>query len=132
MREGTVVEDSLLIRVEEPDAGEERLAELALALREELLVLDVEDVSSVRRGPAPAGTRGLDVATVGELLVSVKLTGEILRAVVTTVRGWLARGGGGGRGVTLTIGDRTLQLNSASPEQQERLIEAFLSVPPRE
>lgn len=124
--------DSLLIRVEEPDAGEQRLADLALALRHELLELEVDDVSHVRGGPAPDGTRGLDVATVGQLLVSAKLTGEMLRAVVTTVRGWLARGPGGGQAVTLTIGDRTLQLQSATAEQQERLVQEFLSGSPRE
>lgn len=120
------MDQELLVRIDEPDADDDRLEHLALGLREELLEVDVDDVRRLRAGEAPAGTRGLELAAIGALLVSVKVSTETVGAVVRTIRGWLTRGTPEGRSVTVTIGDRTLQLQSASPDQQERLIEEFL------
>lgn len=117
----------MVVSIDEPDADAGRLEELALDLRSELLGVDVDDVRRMRAGSAPAGTRGLDVETLGQLLVSAKLSGEIVGMVVRAVRGWLSRGRTDARSVKLTIGERTLELQSASSQQQERLIQAFLA-----
>lgn len=127
------MEQAVVVQVDEPDADPERLEQLALALREELLGTDADvDVSQFRAGAAPAGTRALDIAAIGALLVSVKLSTESVGAVVRTIRGWLGRAGGTGRSVTLTVGDRTLVLESATAEQQEQLVREFLHSLPRD
>jgi hypothetical protein len=119
------VAEHLMVSVDEGGADSERMEQLTLALRRELLQLDVEDVEPVRTGPAPEGTRAIDVAAVGTLLVSLTSSAAALTGVVNTVRGWLAQGSQG-RTVELTIGDKTLKLAGASDEQQDQLIREFL------
>jgi len=119
------MDESLVVTVEEQDADDARLEELALGLRQELLETDVDDVRQLRRGEAPPGTRALDIAAIGGLLVTLKASTEVIGSVVDVVRRWLSRGDGA-RSVTLTVGDRTLILQSASADQQERLIQQFL------
>jgi hypothetical protein len=119
------VSDGLAVNVDEVGADSERLEELSLALRAELLELNVDDVQRLRVGQAPAGTRALDVAAVGALLVSLSSSAGAVSRVVNLVRGWLKRGSPG-RTVELPIGDKTLKLSEASTEQQERLIQQFL------
>jgi hypothetical protein len=89
------------------------------------LELEVEGVEPVQAGEAPAGTRAVDIAAVGALLVTLTSSAGAAAGVVDMVRGWLRRGSGG-RTVELTIGDKTLKLSGASDEQQERLIQEFL------
>jgi len=57
----------------------------------------------------------------------VTLTGsvDLVGRIVGSVRSWLARGSPE-RTVELSVGDKTLKLSAASPEQQERLVEEFL------
>ncbi|CAN5864087.1 hypothetical protein BH20ACT6_BH20ACT6_05350 [soil metagenome] len=114
-----------MVRLSEGGADAQRLEELTLSLRRELLELDVEDVELPRGGTAPAGSRALDVAAVGALLVTLTSSARTVTSVVDTVRRWLARSPRG-RTVELTIGDRSLRLEGASREQQERLVEQFL------
>jgi hypothetical protein len=119
------VAEHLMVSVDEGRADSERMEQLTLALRRELLQLDVEDVEPVRTGSAPEGTRAIDVAAVGTLLVTLTSSAAALTGVVNTVRGWLAQGSQG-RTVELTIGDKTLKLAGASDEQQDQLIREFL------
>ena len=64
-----MAETDILVEIMEPDAEPERLDALAGALREELLGLDVDDVERAIAGPAPDGTRALELAVIGALLV---------------------------------------------------------------
>jgi len=115
----------VLVTIDEDGADDLRLEALALGLRGELLNLDVDDVRHVHGGEAPPGTRALDVASVGALMVTLTGTTELVSRVVGTVRAWLARGPKTGS-VELSVGDKTLKLSTASPEQQEQLITEFL------
>jgi hypothetical protein len=117
--------DHLVVSLDEGGADAERLEQLTLALRRELLQLEIDDVEPVRTGPAPEGTRALDVTAVGALLVTLTSSAAALASVVDTVRGWLNQGSQG-RSVELTIGDKTLKLTGASDEQQEQLVREFL------
>ena len=76
----------LLIEIFEPDADDETVDELSRDLRSGLLDLDVDSVSSVPAGPAPAGSKGLDMAAVGALLVQVKDSAQMLTAVIGLAR----------------------------------------------
>ena len=115
------------VRVElvDSDADAELLDRMTRDLRAELLDLDVDDVTSVL-APAPPGSKGMDVAAAAALLVHTQDSLAALRVVVTAVRAWLSRGKQPELSVRVTIGDRTLELSSATAEQQERLVEEFL------
>jgi hypothetical protein len=114
------------VGLSEDGADAERLASLTGFLRQELLQLDVQDVTALRVGEPPAGARAFDVAAVGGLLVSLSSHAEGLRAVVSAVRKWLARGEGVRRTVRLEIGGDTLELSEATVADQDRLIDMFV------
>jgi hypothetical protein len=116
----------LRIQLSEDGADAERLASLTGFLRQELLQLDVQDVTALRQGEPPPGSRAFDVAAVGALLVSLSGSVQALHAVVSSVRRWLARGEGVRRTVRLEIGGDTLELSEATVADQDRLIELFV------
>jgi hypothetical protein len=120
------VTTQVLVRVDEHGACADRLAELADALRTELLALDLDDVKPAPGGDPPPGSRAFDVAAAGALLASLSGSAELISHVVVAARAWLGRGGEVDRTVELTVGDRTLRVTGVSDQQQNRLIDAFL------
>ena len=108
------------VSVAEVGADAEQLEELTRALREEILALDVESVVPRSGGEAPPGTRAVDAAAIGALVVSVAPALEALARLVTTVVDWLRRGGTQ-RTVRLKIGDDELELSGASSAMQQQL-----------
>jgi hypothetical protein len=117
----------LVVHLAEDGADPERLDELTRFLRDELLQLDVDDVTALRAGEPPPGARVFDVLAVGGLLVSLSRSAEGLRQIVSAIRKWLARGEGARRTVRLEIDGDALELSEASAADQERLIWLFVS-----
>ena len=117
----------LRVQLAEEGADPERLDELTRFLRDELLQLDVDDVTALRVGEPPPGARVFDVLAVGGLLVSLSRSAESLRPIVSAIRKWLARGEGARRTVRLEIDGDALELSEASAADQERLIGLFVS-----
>ena len=124
---GWRMDRGLRVQLSEEDADAERLDELTSSLRQELLQLDVEDVTSLRAGAPPPGARGLDVAAVGSLLVGLGSSADGLRAVISAISGWLTRGWGAHRSVRLEIDGDVLELSEASATDQDRLIGLFIA-----
>jgi hypothetical protein len=60
------------LRLSEDGADAERLDVLTGYLRQELLQLDVEDVSRAREGDVPTGARAIDGICVGTLDVRIR------------------------------------------------------------
>jgi hypothetical protein len=120
-----MVKTQVWLTIREGGADTERLEEVTDRLCDELLELDVEDVSGVREGEAPLGSRAVDLAAVGALLVSMKDSIQLLGHLVAAVRSWLTRSSAE-RTVELTIGDKTLRITNASSDQQDRLIDEFI------
>ena len=116
----------MTIELFEPDADLEALDELTRNLREELLELDVDSVSPPTAGPAPAGSKGLELAAIGALLVQVKSSVQMVSAVVTAVRSWLQRGSSPNRTLKVTVDGRTLELSAATAEQQQQVVDEFV------
>ncbi len=116
----------LRIELVEADADPETVDDLTAHLRRELLELDVDSVVSEPAGPAPEGSKGLDAATVGVLLLQVQSSLPLITAVLSTVRTWLGRGRSPGRRVKVSLDGRTLELSAATPEQQQQLVEEFV------
>ena len=116
----------LHVRLSEEGADAERTEMLTGFLRDELLQLDVEDVTALRAGEPPPGARAFDVVAVGGLLVSLSHSAGRLAEVVSAVRRWLAAGGGTRRTVRLEIGDDVLELSEVTAADQQRLIDVFV------
>jgi hypothetical protein len=119
--------DDVRLHLSEEGAGAERIDALTGYLRQELLQLDVDDVTALPGGDAPPGTRGLDVVAVGGLLVSLGHTAAGLGPVISAIRNWLARGGGARRTVRIEIGGEALELSEATAGEQDRLVRMFVS-----
>jgi hypothetical protein len=106
-----------------PDADREELGEAALQLRRELLDLDVEAVEWPSAGQPPPGTRGVELAALGALLVTI-VQSELLGPVVAAMRAWLA--GSSRRSIKLEIGGDVLELTGVSSTEQRRLTDEWL------
>lgn len=116
--------DRVELRVEILSAGEEE----TLALRRELLGLDVDDVRPVAGGPAPEGSRGVEALAAGTLVVT--LSQEAVKALVATVADWLRRRRGAGddaAGLRVQLGDDVLELRDGTSPEDRALVDAFLA-----
>jgi hypothetical protein len=120
------MDGELRVQLSEDGADAERLDVLTGYLREELLQLEVEDVTALRVGRPPPGARVFDVVAVGGLLVTLGRSAEGLRAVVSAIKKWLGRGEGTRRMVRLEIGGDALELSEATAADQDRLIRLFV------
>jgi hypothetical protein len=107
------------------DVDQEELAQLTAQLRRWLL--DGLDVGYVRTAPSdgdvPEGAKPGELITVGALALS--LAPAVLRPVLHLVETWMQNRPV--RTVKVDVDGRVLELGRASPEQQQRLIEAFLA-----
>ncbi len=120
----------LQIELFEQDADAERLDMLTDTLRQDLLTLDVDSVSRISRGDAPEGSKGLDPAAVGAVLVALKSSVELVGQVVSVLRSWLGRGGastGSTQSLKLTMNGQTLELSAATADQQQQILDAFVA-----
>jgi hypothetical protein len=121
MKEGPA---TLGIQVElGPDADAEEVAEAAQQLRRELLDLDVDSVQLPAGGKPPPGTRGVELAALGGLLVTVGQS-QVLGSVIAAIRSWL--GGSPGRSIKLELDGDTLELTGISSKEQRRLVDEWL------
>ncbi len=118
--------EALAIQLSESGSDPARVDELTTRLRAELLNLDVEDVEKVSGGPAPDGSRGVELAAIGALLVTIQEAGPAITGVVNTIREWLKRDPEPTRSVTMTLGDKTIVLTAASDAQQDQLVAEFI------
>lgn len=106
-----------------PDADAEEVAEATLQLRRELLDLDVGAVEVPRVGEAPPGTRAVELAALGALVVSMAKP-ELLTAVVGAVRSFLSRSQH--RSIKLVLDGDVLDLSGVSSDEQRRLTDEWL------
>lgn len=106
-----------------PGADAEEIAEATLLLRRELLELDVEAVEIPRDGEPPPGSRGVDLAALGTLMVTVA-NGQLLSSVVAAIGSWLA--GSRQRSIRLELGGDVLELAGVSSDEQRRLTDEWL------
>lgn len=115
---------SAVVRVDEEGADAERLDVLVRYLRAELGELDAVEVGELRTA-APDGTRAVDLAAAGALVVSLA-RGGALKSVVDVVRRWLDRGPSGRR-IRIEIDGDVLEISDASARQQDQLVDVFVT-----
>jgi hypothetical protein len=114
----------LRIQVDAGDDPEQR-DDLTRRLRAELLQLDVERVEVPAAGEAPPGARAVDIAAIGQLVVTVGQSATAIGAVVGLVQSWLSRTGRGTIEITTSDGDSVKVSGRLSPEQRE-LLQTFV------
>ncbi|WDV53089.1 hypothetical protein PV963_23345 [Streptomyces coeruleorubidus] len=120
------MENKLQILLTEEDAEAERVAELTGYLREELLDLDVDDVTALTSGEVPPGARAVDVTEIGALLVSLGSSATALSQVLTVVRSWLGRRHDTHPSLHLQLGDDVLEVSEATDDQVAEAFKIFL------
>lgn len=107
-----------------PDDDAEEVAEATLQLRRELLELDVDAVDLAPGGEPPKGTRAVELAALGALIVGVG-NSQLLGPVVAAIKAWL--GGGTQRTIKLELDGDVLELSGLSSKEQRRLTDEWLS-----
>jgi hypothetical protein len=115
----------LVIQVGADQADEEEIAELSSQLSAELLQLDVTSVEQATAGPAPEGSKGLELVAVGTLLVRLLTSSPVLSSITGTLKSWLSRRPG--RSIELTLDGDTVKVTDISAEDQRRLIDAWIA-----
>ena len=108
-----------------PDADERELEALTLQLKDELIDLDVESVDLARAGEIPERAKVGDPVTWGDLILQLVAAGGVLTTLIGALQAWLTRHER--RSVTVEIDGDKLELTGASAEQQQRLIDAWIS-----
>lgn len=110
-----------------PDADPGEIDALTRALRAEILEVDeVDRVEQASAGPAPDGSKGLDIAAIGALVVGVAPGIQSVAKVVEVVRGWLANRSSSTPPLQMTIGDKSITV-VADKKQQDELVAAFVA-----
>jgi hypothetical protein len=109
------------IRVENDEAGPERLVEYALSLRREIGELDVESVRFAPGGAPPPGTRG-DPSALTPVLVAV-VSSPVLAELLRLLQSWVTRD----RTIELTGPGGAIKLTRPSSQEQHALVEAWLA-----
>ena len=120
-------EDIRVEFVSGPEVDPEEMDALTRALRDEILeVEEVDRVDQATAGPAPEGTKGLDVAAIGALIVGVAPGVQAVAKVIEVVRGWLSRRSSSTPPLQMTIGDKSIVV-TVDRQQQDELIAAFIA-----
>ena len=130
-------ENQILINIEsnskeeeDHDQGPEDLERITHNLRDELTEIDIiEKVDLVtKEGKAPEGSKaGAEVIALGSLLVTLG-TSAVSNAIpnlANTLQSWLTRHER--RKISLEIGGDKIEVTGVSDEQQQQLIESWIS-----
>jgi hypothetical protein len=121
-----LVETELRILLSEEGAEAEHVADLTGYLREELLQLDVDDVTHAPGEAPPPGARAGDVTQISELLVSLGGAVGALNQVMTVLRGWLGRCRESRPSLKVVLGDDVLEISGATDAQVAEVFEDFV------
>ncbi|MEU6063927.1 MULTISPECIES: hypothetical protein [Streptomyces] len=120
------MENELRILLAEEGADSERVAKLSGFLREELLQLDVDDVTPLPGEAAPPGARAVGVTEIGALLVSLGGSATALSQVMNVIRDWFGRHHGSHPSLRLTMDDDSLEISEATDEQVAEAFDLFV------
>jgi hypothetical protein len=122
--------DDIRVELYDGDADPSAVDRDARLLRDQLLdIEEVDAVTAVADRTAPPGARGIDVASLGAMLVSARPTVEVVAHVVSVLRGWLAAGlhaGQTARTLKVTVNGQSLELSAATAQEQQALVEQFI------
>ncbi len=104
---------------------DEELARLTEQLRLEILELDVERVSLLRSGEKQAGAKSGDPVTLGALLIAALGSSGVVSPLIDLLKTWVSRHNL--RSITLELDGDKLEVSGISPQEQQELIDAWMS-----
>jgi hypothetical protein len=84
------------------------LDELTRQLRSEVQELDIDSIHEVSEGIAPAGTKGMDMAAIGQMAIS--LAPSIIPPLFDLLKSWVERKPSTPVKVTVRVGRKTAQI----------------------
>ena len=108
-----------------PEADDEELEELTRQLRKELLESEVERIDFAREGEISEKAKAGDPISWGTVLLTLAASGGALTALISLLQAWLTRHGQSS--VTVKIGDDELTVTGKPTEQQQQVINTWLS-----
>jgi len=98
----------LMITVRAPECDEEELNELTQELRAEIENLNVDAVENVSLGPAKPGTKAMDWASVGQMVVTLAPT--VIPPLFAVVKSWIERKPSTPVRIRIKVGKKTAQI----------------------
>jgi hypothetical protein len=98
----------VLIELSLMDGDSVELDELTRQLRSEVQELDIESVHQVSEGVAPAGTKGVDMAAIGQMAIS--LAPSLIPPLFDLLKSWVERKPSTPVKVTVKVGRKTAQI----------------------
>jgi hypothetical protein len=110
----------LVVHVGGSDVDDGEAADLARALRAELLTLDVENVEPLAGGAPPPGVKAGEAITIGALLLS--LAPAVIGQAIDAALSWLRRQPAD---IEVDIGGHKLRAN-VTRAQRDAIVAAFL------
>jgi hypothetical protein len=108
-----------------PETDAERLAETTRQLRRDLLELDMETADFVAAGSAPQRAKAGTPIDWGKLLVTLTASGGGLTTLINVLQSWINRRQQSS--IALEIDGDRLEITGTPTEQQQRLIDLWLS-----
>jgi hypothetical protein len=121
--------DSLTLTLKidaEADADEQELQVLTSRLKTELEDLkELESVDLARKDEAPARAKAGDPIAWGELILALFASGGVLTTLIGALQHWLSRHER--RSITLEIAGDKLNVTGVTSEEQQRLIQEWIS-----
>ena len=117
----------LLIELSLEGSDTEELDELARQLRAEVEELNIDSIEQVSAGPAPQGTKAVDMAAIGQMAVTLAPT--IVPPLFDVLKSWVERKPSTPVKVKVKVGKRTAQIEydptKISAKDLEALIKAL-------
>jgi hypothetical protein len=105
------------------DSDQTEVDHLSADLRRALLELDVDAVARASDGPAPPNAKAGGTSLSDVLIVSLS-NSTALVSVVQLLGLWIKRGAG--RTVKIKIGKDSIEVGTASPETEAKLVESWI------
>jgi hypothetical protein len=121
---GAVANVEVLLEAD-PGLAAEDHEKLARQLRKELLELDVESVTLCPGDAEVFGAKVADPVTIGAVIVAMSASGGVFTSLIGALHQWLSRSAKTLK-ISVTVEGDTIELDKASPEQQQRLVDAFI------
>ena len=93
-------------------------------LKEELLELDVDSVEQISKTDAPKGSKGVGLASLGEMVLSMAPIEYGVSSVMGAVQSFVGRNQ---CNVRVDIGSNSIEIQGTSDEEQRKLVDAFIN-----
>jgi hypothetical protein len=116
----------MLVRVSpNSNTDEDKFEQVTRQLLRELKELDIEPIK-LAAGEAPVGSKGAELTTLSEWLLTASASGGAITIIMATLRDWLSSRSRGSK-VSVTIEGDTIELDAASDAETRALLEAFIA-----